>query len=72
MKNNDYTYKTPEQQDDFIQSLSISDIKKHLMGGELVLRSEDIKRTQNIDNEYLESDFEIQRLTISELLQKIR
>ncbi len=63
MTDNNHIEKTIEQQDDFIQSLSVLDIKKDLIG-EPVLRS---KNAKSVDNEYLKSDFEIQKLTINEL-----
>ncbi len=65
MKNNNFTYETPEKQDEFIQSLSISDIKTNLTG-KSVLKT---KPKTDEPNEYIEMDFELQNLSISELKQ---
>ncbi len=65
MKISDFAYETPEKQDDFIQSLDISDIKANLIG-QSVLKAEP---NANKLDEYSEVDFEIQNLRIEELKQ---
>lgn len=65
MKTNNFTYETPEKQDDFIQSLDISDIKRDLIGKSILKTKNDIDE----HNEYLDTDFNIQNLTIEELKQ---
>ncbi len=63
MKNNNFTYETPEKQDDFIQSLNVADIKANIIGESLLKGKSDVTAT----DEYLENDFELQNLPIREL-----
>ena len=65
MKNNNLQYKTTEQQDDFIQSLTIDELKTSFVGKSIAIQKAD----ENIESfdEYLETDNEIQNLQINEL-----
>ncbi len=63
MKTNNFTYETPEKQDDFIQSLNISEIKANLIG-KSVLKAKTEAAEPDESNKI---DFEIQNLSVSEL-----
>ncbi len=63
MKINNFTYETPEKQDDFIQSLDISILKTDLIGKYKF-------KAKPVNNEladYSDNDFEIQNLSIDSL-----
>ena len=64
MKNNNL-YKTTEQQDNFIQSLSIDELKTSFVGKSIAIQKAD----ENIASfdDYLDTDNEIQNLQINEL-----
>ena len=63
IKTKNLTYETIEQQDNFIQSLSISDIKNQIIGQEITVDKIIIEQ----ENEDFESDFEIQNLSLDKL-----
>ncbi len=63
MRTNNFTYETPEKQDDFIQSLNISEIKVNLIGKSVFKAKSEVVEP----NEYKGIDFEIQNLSVSEL-----
>jgi hypothetical protein len=63
MKTNNFTYTTQEQQDDYIQSLSVSDIKNVFVGNSILVG----KAGTEIEEECFDTDFEIQNLSMSEL-----
>lgn len=65
MKTNNFTYKTAEQQDDFIQSLNVADIKSRIIGQSIMVGK---AGTEN-EEEYSETDLEIQNLSLNELKQ---
>lgn len=65
MKTNNFTYETPEQQDDFIQSLNVSDIKSGIVGQSIMVG----KAGAENEDEYLETDFEIQSMSLNEIKQ---
>jgi len=65
MKTN-FIYETPEEQDDLIQSLSISDLKANLIGKSVFKGKPD---NVAIQEDYSDLDFELQNLTIDELKQ---
>ncbi len=67
MKTNDFTYETPEKQDDFIQSLNISELKTNLIG-KSVLKEKPIS---DETNEYIETDFELQNISVAQLKQVV-
>lgn len=64
MKTNNYTNKTPEQLDDFIQSLSIDDLKLSFIGSSIYTElNDDLK----LVDEFSETDENIQDLQLSDL-----
>ena len=65
MKTNNLPYETTEQQDDYIQSLSIDELKMSFVG-KLVF-TEKANENIAIADEYLEEDEKIQNLQINEL-----
>ena len=65
MNTNNFTYQTPEQQDDFIQSLNVSDIKNDIVGQSIMVGKAGAKN----EEEYLDTDFEIQNMSFNDLKQ---
>lgn len=65
MKTNSLMYKTPEQQDDCIQSMSINELKSSFMGKPVFTRKPD--NNLPITDEYTEADRDILNLQIHEL-----
>lgn len=63
MKTNNFTNKTSAQQDDYIQSLSIDELKSSFVGKSVFIGNENI----TMADEYVETDVEIQNLQINEL-----
>lgn len=70
MKTKNFTYETPEKQDDFIQSLCIDELKTSFIGKSVFTQ----KVNENITNadEYLKADREIQDLQINELVNFVK
>ncbi len=65
MKTNNLTYETTEKQDDYIQSLSINELKNSFVGKSVF--KEQTNSDIAISDEYLETDEKIQNLQINEL-----
>ena len=63
MKNNNLTYETAEQQDDYIQSLSIDELKTSFVGKSVFTQNENVA----ITDESTKADEEMQNLQINEL-----
>ena len=65
MKTNNFTYKTPEEQDDYIQLMSIDELKTSFVGKSIF--TEKTNENIEIEDEYIDTDEEIQNLQINEL-----
>ena len=63
MKTNNFNYKTTEQQDDYIQSMSIDELKTSFVGKPIFTENENI----GMIDEYDDIDEKIQNLQINEL-----
>ncbi len=63
MKTNNFTYETPEKQDDYIQSLNLSELKTNLIGKPILIEKSEADEPE----EYFKTDFELQNLSVAEL-----